>query len=89
MSQKVAVAQALLPGPGLLVLDEAWTGLGEAARAVLDAAVERRLAEGAAVVFVDHDLLRLALQGEAGSLASSCLHQADRWVRLEQTTRWQ
>jgi ABC-2 type transport system ATP-binding protein len=33
MGQKVAVAQALLPGPGLLVLDEAWTGLDEAARA--------------------------------------------------------
>ena len=27
MCQKIAVAQALLPRPGLLVLDEAWTGL--------------------------------------------------------------
>ena len=60
MCQKVAVAQALLPGPGLLVLDEAWTGLDEAARGVLDDAVARRLADGAAVVFVDHDQRRLA-----------------------------
>ena len=27
MCQKVAIAQALVPRPGLLVLDEAWTGL--------------------------------------------------------------
>jgi hypothetical protein len=27
MYQKMAVAQALLPSPGLLVLDEAWTGI--------------------------------------------------------------
>jgi hypothetical protein len=27
MCQKMAVAQALLPSPGLLVLDEAWTGI--------------------------------------------------------------
>jgi ABC-type multidrug transport system ATPase subunit len=60
MCQKVAVAQALLPGPGLLVLDEAWTGLDEAARGVLDDAVAQRLAGGAAVVFVDHDQRRLA-----------------------------
>jgi ABC-type multidrug transport system ATPase subunit len=60
MCQKVAVAQALLPGPGLLVLDEAWTGLDEAARGVLDDAVATRLAGGTAVVFVDHDARRLA-----------------------------
>ncbi|HEX5292143.1 MAG TPA: ATP-binding cassette domain-containing protein [Streptosporangiaceae bacterium] len=60
MGQKVAVAQALLPGPGLLVLDEAWTGLDEAARGVLDGAVAERLAGGTAVVFVDHDARRLA-----------------------------
>ncbi|QLH24698.1 ATP-binding cassette domain-containing protein [Streptomyces sp. Rer75] len=59
-SQKVAVAQALLAAPALLVLDEAWTGLDRAARGVLDEAVAERVADGAAVVFVDHDPRRLA-----------------------------
>nr|WP_232838075.1 ATP-binding cassette domain-containing protein [Streptomyces atratus] len=59
-SQKVAVAQALLAEPELLVLDEAWTGLDEAARDELDRAVAERVAAGSTVVFVDHDPRRLA-----------------------------
>ncbi|MFF4215663.1 ABC transporter ATP-binding protein [Streptomyces nondiastaticus] len=59
-SQKVAVAQGLMGTPGLLVLDEAWTGLDRASRGVLDAAVRERVAGGARVVFVDHDPGRLA-----------------------------
>jgi ABC-2 type transport system ATP-binding protein len=60
MCQKIAIAQALLGRPGLLVLDEAWTGLDQAARGALDMAVAQRLAAGATVLFVDHDLARLA-----------------------------
>jgi ABC-2 type transport system ATP-binding protein len=60
MCQKVAIAQALLASPGLLVLDEAWTGLDQASRGTLDAAVTERLAAGARVLFVDHDAARLA-----------------------------
>ncbi|MFD2690659.1 ATP-binding cassette domain-containing protein [Streptomyces phyllanthi] len=59
-SQKVAVAQALLAEPGLLVLDEAWTGLDALARGELDRAVAERTAAGGTVVFVDHDPRRLA-----------------------------
>ncbi|TJZ49619.1 ATP-binding cassette domain-containing protein [Streptomyces piniterrae] len=58
-SQKVAVAQALLARPELLVLDEAWTGLDPGARDVLDRAVAERIADGGTVVFVDHDPRRL------------------------------
>ncbi|MEV0372207.1 ABC transporter ATP-binding protein [Streptomyces sp. NPDC050636] len=58
-SQKVAVAQALLAEPELLVLDEAWTGLDHGAREVLDRAVAERVADGGTVVFVDHDPRRL------------------------------
>ncbi|MBZ3904602.1 ABC transporter ATP-binding protein [Streptomyces griseiscabiei] len=59
-SQKVAVAQALLAAPELLVLDEAWTGLDADAREELERVVGERTASGAAVVFVDHDPRRLA-----------------------------
>ena len=61
-SQKVAVAQALLGRPGLLVMDEAWTGLDAVARATLDTVVAERVAVGATVIFVDHDPARLADQ---------------------------
>lgn len=64
-SQKVAVAQALLAEPGLLVLDEAWTGLDAPARAELDLAVAERTAAGGTVVFVDHDPLRLGGAADA------------------------
>jgi len=53
-AQKVALTQALMADADLLVLDEAWTGLDAATRAVLDEAVDERVAEGVAVVFVDH-----------------------------------
>ncbi|MFG2723230.1 ATP-binding cassette domain-containing protein [Streptomyces sp. NPDC048416] len=64
-SQKVAVAQALLADPELLVLDEAWTGLDGAARAELERAVHERVAAGGTVVFVDHDPRRLASREDA------------------------
>jgi ABC-type Mn2+/Zn2+ transport system ATPase subunit len=60
LCQKIAIAQALLPRPPLLVLDEAWTGLDQAARAALDRAVIERAADGGRVLFVDHDPARLA-----------------------------
>lgn len=64
-SQKVAVAQALLAEPELLVLDEAWTGLDTDARAELERAVAERTAAGSAVVLVDHDPRRLAGRADA------------------------
>ncbi|MEV8567491.1 ABC transporter ATP-binding protein [Streptomyces sp. NPDC051322] len=76
-SQKVAVAQALLAEPELLILDEAWTGLDTAAREELDRAVAERVAAGSTVVFVDHDPQRLAgaadlgLRIEGGALVRS------------------
>lgn len=62
MCQKIAVMQALLPAPGLLILDEAWTGLDAAARGALDTAVTERAADGGTVMFVDHEQARLAGQ---------------------------
>ncbi|MGF1430004.1 ABC transporter ATP-binding protein [Kitasatospora sp. LaBMicrA B282] len=58
--QKVAVAQALLADAEVLLLDEAWTGLDQAARATLDEAAADRAEAGGLVLFVDHDPTRLA-----------------------------
>ncbi|MDH6115017.1 ABC-2 type transport system ATP-binding protein [Kitasatospora sp. MAP12-15] len=58
--QKVAVAQALLAEAEVLLLDEAWTGLDQAARTLLDEAAAERAAQGGRVLFVDHDPNRLA-----------------------------
>ncbi len=78
MSQKVAVVQALLPGAGLLVLDEAWTGLDLQAKAALDEAVAERVAAGGSVVFVDHDPARLAgLEAERWRLEDAAVVTAD------------
>ncbi|MET9952036.1 ATP-binding cassette domain-containing protein [Streptomyces sp. NPDC006339] len=78
-SQKVAVAQALLAEPDLLVLDEAWTGLDTAARTELDRAVRERVAAGARVVFVDHDPRRLAGEPDAEyAVTAGRVHRAER-----------
>ncbi|WP_051830798.1 ABC transporter ATP-binding protein [Streptomyces violens] len=74
-SQKVAVVQALLAEPELLVLDEAWTGLDGTARGTLDRAVAERVAAGGTVVFVDHDPARLA------GAADACYRLVDAGLR--------
>jgi len=54
MCQKVAVAQALLGDPALLVLDEAFAGLDADAQAEVMGQLRSRREAGAAVVFTDH-----------------------------------
>lgn len=53
-AQKVAVLQALAAEPGLLVLDEAWTGLEAGSREALSEAAIARRDAGGIVVFTDH-----------------------------------
>ncbi|MFI6847932.1 ABC transporter ATP-binding protein [Kitasatospora sp. NBC_00085] len=53
-AQKVALAQALLVRPGLLVLDEPWSGLDASAHGVLGELIDEVAVEGGAVVFTDH-----------------------------------
>ncbi|ACU70678.1 ABC transporter related [Catenulispora acidiphila DSM 44928] len=77
-SQKIAVTQALLGDPELLVFDEAWTGLDVAAREELAAVVRERARGGACVVFVDHDAARLAdATDERWVVRDGALHTAD------------
>ncbi|MFF9489244.1 ATP-binding cassette domain-containing protein [Streptomyces sp. NPDC014676] len=53
-AQKVALAQALLVQPDLLVLDEPWSGLDASAHGVLAEFIGEVAARGGAVVFTDH-----------------------------------
>ncbi|KES03433.1 ATP-binding protein [Streptomyces toyocaensis] len=53
-AQKVAVAQALLVEPGLLVLDEPWSGLDADAHGVLAEIMTEVAGAGGTVVFTDH-----------------------------------
>jgi ABC-type multidrug transport system ATPase subunit len=53
-AQKVALAQALLTPPDLLVLDEPWSGLDASVHGTLWELIAGIAAGGAAVVFTDH-----------------------------------
>lgn len=59
-AQKVAIVQALLGEPELLILDEAWTSLDAAGQEQLDEVARSMRDSGGIVVFVDHDAQRLA-----------------------------
>lgn len=60
-AQKVAVAQALLVPPGLLVLDEPWSGLDASAHGVLGEIIAEVAREGGSVVFTDHREAKIAI----------------------------
>lgn len=53
-AQKVALAQALLISPRLLVLDEPWSGLDSSAHGILTEIMNETTREGGTVVFTDH-----------------------------------
>ncbi|UNO43941.1 ABC transporter ATP-binding protein [Streptomyces sp. MST-110588] len=53
-AQKVALAQAVMVPPGLLVLDEPWSGLDVTAHGVLGELMGEVAGTGGAVVFTDH-----------------------------------
>jgi ABC-2 type transport system ATP-binding protein len=59
-AQKVAIIQALLAEPDLLILDEAWTSLDTSGQDTLDEVVRETARRGGRVVYVDHDPQRLA-----------------------------
>jgi heme exporter protein A len=56
MLQRLAIARALLHDPDLVLLDEPFTGLDQAAAAALRAQLMRLTAEGRTVVLVTHNL---------------------------------
>lgn len=64
-TQKVAVIQALLDSPALLLMDEAWTGLDADAQEALSGLVVGARAAGSVIVFADHGQRASGLRPDA------------------------
>ncbi|HKS46637.1 MAG TPA: ABC transporter ATP-binding protein [Amycolatopsis sp.] len=84
-AQKVALAQALLAEPELLVLDEPWSGLDPAAHAVLAQLITETRERGASVVFAEHrDDFARAHATEVFELSGGTLRESsgERYARI-------
>jgi zinc transport system ATP-binding protein len=57
--QRVLFAQALIPEPSLLVLDEPMTGLDLSGKAILEQAIATFSAGGGTVVWINHDIVQV------------------------------
>ena len=57
--QRVLFAQALIPEPALLVLDEPMTGLDLAGKEILEDAIRQFAQDGGTVVWVNHDIVQV------------------------------
>lgn len=57
--QRVLLAQALIPAPDLLVLDEPMTALDEAGIAIFETLLDDLSAAGTTVLWVEHDLAQV------------------------------
>jgi zinc transport system ATP-binding protein len=58
--QRLLFAQALIPAPALLVLDEPMTSLDEAGSRLFEQLIRELNAEGATVLWINHDLDQVA-----------------------------
>jgi zinc transport system ATP-binding protein len=69
--QRVLLGQALIPEPGLLILDEPATGLDRTGSIVMRSLLEKLKAKGATILMIHHDL------AEVKELADqvTCLNQ--------------
>jgi ABC-type Mn2+/Zn2+ transport system ATPase subunit len=77
-AQKVALAQALLDPPQLLVLDEPWSGLDSTAHATLRELLTETAEQGAAVAFTEHsDLVVRSTATRVCELRNGQLHPAE------------
>lgn len=78
--QRVLLAQALIPEPALLVLDEPATGLDVAGKGILERTIREFARAGGTVVWINHDI------AQVNELADS-LTYIDRKVMLDGTPR--
>lgn len=57
--QRVLFAQAMLPEPALLVLDEPMTGLDVEGHAIIERAIRKFAEDGGTVLWINHDILKV------------------------------
>ena len=57
--QRVLFAQAMLPEPALLVLDEPMTGLDVEGHGIIEQAIRTFAEDGGTVVWINHDILKV------------------------------
>ena len=57
--QRVLFAQALIPEPALLVLDEPMTGLDVGGKEIIERAIAAFSADGGTVVWINHDIVQV------------------------------
>jgi zinc transport system ATP-binding protein len=57
--QRVLFAQAMIPEPALLVLDEPMTGLDLAGKEILETAIKAFAKGGGTVVWINHDIVQV------------------------------
>ena len=78
--QRVLLAQALIPEPALLVLDEPTTGLDVAGRQILERTIVEFSKAGGTVIWINHDI------AQVGAVADA-LTYIDRKVLLDGAPR--
>jgi heme exporter protein A len=87
LQQRVAIARAIVHTPDVLLADEPYTGLDETGSAALTHLLRERLAAGAALVLVTHNLQEgLALATHATILDRGRLARSERATGLEVTS---
>ena len=57
--QRVLLAQALIPQPALLVLDEPTTGLDVAGKGILERVIREFVKNGGTVIWINHDIAQV------------------------------
>ena len=77
--QRLALARALLTGPDVLLLDEPTSALDSAATAAVETVLKEKLAAGATVVIVTHDV------DQATRLGARMAHVQDGRLALDET----
>jgi zinc transport system ATP-binding protein len=78
--QRVLLAQALIPEPALLVLDEPTTGLDVAGKKILESTIVEFVRAGGTAVWINHDI------GQVGKIADAVTY-VDRRVLLDGAPR--